>query len=91
MKLQKNFDLKNLNSFNISAKTKYFYRFSSIKELQNIIEYNKIFKEKTIILGGGSNILLTKDFDGLIIKNEIKGVNIQSESLRHVTIEVGAW
>ena len=90
MEIQKNFDLKNLNSFNISAKTKYFYRFSSIKELQNIIEYNKIFKEKTIILGGGSNILLTKDFDGLIIKNEIKGVNIQSESLRHVTIEVGA-
>ena len=90
MEIQKNFDLKNLNSFNISAKTKYFYRFSSIKELQNIIEYNKIFKEKTIILGGGSNILFTKDFDGLIIKNEIKGVNIQSESPRHVTIEVGA-
>ena len=90
MEIQKNFDLKNLNSFNISAKTKYFYSFSSIKELQNIIEHNKVLKEKTIILGGGSNILLTKDFDGLIIKNEIKGIDIKSESERHVNIEVGA-
>ena len=90
MELQKNFNLKNLNSFNISAKTKYFYKFSSIKELQDILEYNKILKEKTMILGGGSNILLTKDFNGLIIKNEIKGINIKSESEKHVTIEVGA-
>jgi len=90
MDLQKNFDLKNLNSFNISVKTKYFYKFSSINELQNILEYNKTLKEKTIILGGGSNILFTKDFDGLIIKNEIKGITIKSESKKHVTIEVGA-
>lgn len=71
-----NQDIKAFNTFGISVKTKFFDRFSSIEELR------KVLTEKTsslplMILGGGSNILFTKDFDGLLLKNEIKGINIE--------------
>jgi UDP-N-acetylmuramate dehydrogenase len=36
-------------------------------------------KNRSLIIGGGSNILLTKDFDGLVVKNEIKGITIEKE------------
>jgi UDP-N-acetylmuramate dehydrogenase len=44
----------------------------------------------TLILGGGSNILFTKDFDGLVLKNEIKGIEIVKEDDDHVYIKAGA-
>ena len=45
---------------------------------------------KTFILGGGSNILLTKDFDGLILHNKITGICILEDNEEFVIVEVGA-
>ena len=42
------------------------------------------------ILGGGSNILFTKDYDGAVLKNEIKGIELQHEDADHVYVKVGA-
>jgi len=42
------------------------------------------------ILGGGSNILFTKDYDGAVLKNEIKGIELQHEDGEHVYVKVGA-
>jgi UDP-N-acetylmuramate dehydrogenase len=43
-----------------------------------------------LVLGGGSNILFTRDFEGLILKNEMKGINVQKEDLHHVYVHAGA-
>lgn len=43
-----------------------------------------------LILGGGSNILLTKDYEGVVLKNEITGVDVQHEDEEHVYVKVGA-
>ncbi|HKP32451.1 MAG TPA: UDP-N-acetylmuramate dehydrogenase [Chitinophagaceae bacterium] len=84
--MQLNFSLKDLNTFHIDAKAKAFATFSSLDELQAIDLTNK----KHLILGGGSNILFTKDFDGLILKNEIKGIEVVKEDDDHVYLKVGA-
>lgn len=77
--------LKEYNTFHIDAKTSAFATFSSLEELQSVDTTQKL-----LILGGGSNILFTKDFDGLILKNEIKGIEVINEDADHIYVKVGA-
>ena len=86
----KNYPLEQLNTFHISAKAKLFYEFEDEKSLIKILKSDVLKKEKLFILGGGSNILITKDFDGVILKNSIKGINIINENNDRVKIEVGS-
>lgn len=75
--MQENFSLKPYNTFGIDAKAKYFAEVNSADEL---IETLKISEKQTLpilFLGGGSNILFTKDFDGLVIKLSLKGITVQ--------------
>ncbi len=88
--IKNNYSLKDHNTFNITAKAKYFTEFESLAELQSIIKKEIHKKEKFFILGGGSNILLTSDFDGIIIKNNIDGICITSDNDNEVIVEVGA-
>ncbi len=94
MEIQENISLKSLNSFGIDVSTKYFAQFNSVNELHELLEFNRrpTFNEKrsTLILGGGSNILFTKDFDGLVLKNEIVGIKEIKEDEHHVYVQVGA-
>ena len=68
-----NHPLKNYNTFGITAKAKYFAAFDSIFELKEILDTNLHKQEKFFVLGSGSNILLTQDFEGLILHNKIDG------------------
>lgn len=86
--IQSNIDLKPFNTFGISSVAKRFASFSSVDELSKLL--NERDGEELLILGGGSNILLTDDFDGLVLRNEIKGFSIIEESDTHVIVESGA-
>ncbi len=90
MEVEENYPLKNHNTFKIEVKAKYFVEVHDIDELKNILLDNKYLSEKRMILGGGSNILFTQDFDGLIIKINILGINKLSEDEHNVTIKAGA-
>ena len=75
---KKNFSLKNHNSFKIDVKAKEFIEINSKEEL---IKLNELLKNENILfLGGGSNILFTKDYDGTVIHLNIKGINIEKEN-----------
>jgi UDP-N-acetylmuramate dehydrogenase len=87
MQLTEKFSLKTYNTFGIHVMAKYFAAFSNTNALAEILE-NKI--EHKLILGGGSNILFTKNFDGLVLKNEIAGIQKISEDDAHVYIRAGA-
>jgi UDP-N-acetylmuramate dehydrogenase len=65
-----------------------FAVFSSIEELKQILSFRN--NKKLLVLGGGSNLLLTKDFDGLVIKNEIKRFEVIEETASEVIVESGA-
>jgi UDP-N-acetylmuramate dehydrogenase len=94
MTVQKNILIKQYNSFGISAYANLFAKFNSINELSELLEFNKLqtpnYKPQTLILGGGSNILFTKNFPGLVLKNEIKGIKIIKEDEHHIYVQAGA-
>jgi len=85
--VSENISLKPFNTFGLEAHARYFAPFSNSEEL---LLLTNDYRLPTFILGGGSNILLTKDFDGLVIKNEIKGINERHEDDEHVYVNAGA-
>ncbi|MBO9682258.1 MAG: UDP-N-acetylmuramate dehydrogenase [Flavisolibacter sp.] len=90
MNVQENISLKQYNTFGIDAAAKYFATFESIAELEEVLNSKLQTPNSKLILGGGSNILLTKDFDGIVLKNEIKGIEVVNEDEDHIYIKVGA-
>ena len=88
MQIHENFPLKSYNTFGIDAKARFFNEFSSVEELE---EYLMLYSQYPIfILGGGSNILFTKDYDGAVLKNNIRGIDLQHEDAEYVYVKVGA-
>ena len=85
MEIQNNFSLKNYNTFGIEAKAKQFIAVHSVSELKAVLEQNKL--EKKLILGGGSNMLLTKDIEALVIHINLKGKKIIAEDENFVWVE----
>lgn len=90
MEIKENFSLKNYNQFGVSVKAKYFARPKSVEEIKNIVTDPKLENEKKLILGGGNNILFIGDFDGLVIKPEIKGKIIYKKNDSQVFVRVGS-
>jgi UDP-N-acetylmuramate dehydrogenase len=91
MQLQQNVSLKTYNTFGIEATAKWFGSFGSLDALQETLYSNQLSNENCqLILGGGSNILLTKDIDGLVLKNEIGGIEKIYETDEYVFIKAGA-
>lgn len=90
MEIQKNFSLKELNTFGIDAKAKYFISIENEDQLKAIFSDSKYTGLSKLVLGGGSNILLTGDYPGLVIKISIPGIEIIKENENFVFIEAGA-
>lgn len=91
--MQENFSLKAYNTFGVKAKAKYFVEVTTIEELKEAIIFSNSQSPKlpVLFLGGGSNILFTKDFEGLAIKLSLKGISeeIMNENEVLVTAEAG--
>ncbi len=90
MIIQENFSLKNYNTFHFDVKTKYFVAPKTQEQLTEIINDRLVDKKDILVLGGGSNILFTKDYDGLIIKPIFDKINIIESNDHKVWVEVGA-
>jgi UDP-N-acetylmuramate dehydrogenase len=88
IEIQNNFSLKSYNSFGIEAKAKQFVSVHSVAELKTVLELHKA--ENKFILGGGSNMLLTKDIDALVIHIDLKGKKIIDEDEDFVWVKSDA-
>ncbi len=87
--LTHNVSLKAFNTFGLDIKAKYFLAFSDVGTL--LEQLNQLEPATPLlILGGGSNILFTKDYDGLVLKNELKGIELLRENDDHVWVRVMA-
>ena len=89
MNIRSNQSLLAYNTFRIDVNAKYFVEVSSIDELKEVLTSDVCKQNKLFILGGGSNLLLTKDFDGLVIRLGIKGITVCEED-DDVYVEAGA-
>lgn len=90
MNFQSNISLKPYNTFGIEASSKYFTEVYNLNEIIELINQPLFKKENSLILGGGSNILLTKDLDGIVVKNNIKGISITHDSPEYSIVKSGS-
>jgi UDP-N-acetylmuramate dehydrogenase len=90
MQIQENISLKPFNTFGIDAKARQLITFRSVAELQEALGVSRQPATENLVLGGGSNILFTKDFGGVVLKNEIKGIEKLNEDDSSVYLKVGA-
>ena len=90
MIIQQNKSLKNFNSFGVQCFAENFINIKKDDDIKEIISYLKKTKCNHFILGGGSNILFTKNIKGAVLYNQIEGINIIKEDSQKVTIRVGA-
>jgi UDP-N-acetylmuramate dehydrogenase len=89
MQFQENISLRPYNTFGIDAIARYFVHLRTVEELQ-LITSNLKPQTLNLILGGGSNILFTNDFNGLVLKNDIKGIEKVNEDDSYVYVKAGA-
>ena len=85
MEIISDFSLKKYNTFGIEAKAKQFVAAHSVEELKTILKENNT--KKKFVLGGGSNMLLTKDIDALVIHVDLKGKKIVDQNDDFVWVE----
>jgi UDP-N-acetylmuramate dehydrogenase len=88
--MQENFSLQPYNTFGVEAKTRYFTEVNTIDELKAALIFSKNQSLQLLFLGGGSNILLTKDFDGLAVRLNLKGITEESINENEVLVTAKA-
>ncbi|MBN2272827.1 MAG: UDP-N-acetylmuramate dehydrogenase [Bacteroidales bacterium] len=87
--LQENISLQPYNTFGVGAKARWMAMPGSTEEVMDLLSHNRSERDPKFILGGGSNVLFTQDFTGLIIHPRIKGIEKVRESDEFICIRAG--
>lgn len=87
MIITENVSLKKYNTFGIDVKARWLSGFDSQASLEEVLAARP---GRMLILGGGSNVLFTRDVDGLVLRNEIKGVGVVREDDQYIYVRAGA-
>jgi UDP-N-acetylmuramate dehydrogenase len=95
-----NQSLKSFNTFGVEACARYFASFGTVEELGELLEWaaNRGLREpasgsamqQLVVLGGGSNVLFTRDVDGLVLRNELRGIELVDEDEDYIYVRAGA-
>jgi UDP-N-acetylmuramate dehydrogenase len=90
IEIKENFGLLPYNTFRIDVKANYFVELKNEEEISELFQFDIFHKQNHLILGGGSNILFTKNFNGLIMHPVIKGMDLLDETDEEIVIKVGS-
>ncbi|GAA0555526.1 UDP-N-acetylmuramate dehydrogenase [Chitinophaga japonensis] len=90
MQVSENVLLQPYNTFGIRAQARYFMPFADVQQLQAVLQDARWQAFPRMVLGGGSNVLFTRDFDGLMLKNELKGITLLREDDEYIYVKAGA-
>jgi UDP-N-acetylmuramate dehydrogenase len=88
--IKEDFNLQSYNTFQVAASARYFIELSSIDDIRDFLSSSLAAMRPRFILGGGSNVLFTKDFEGVILHPTLSGVESQASRNHTVMIRVGA-
>lgn len=88
--IQSHVSLKSYNTFGIDAKARYWVEIDTEEQLRTLFQVSEFLAAPKLILGGGSNLLFTRDFEGLVIKMSIQGIKVVREDASHVFVKAGA-
>jgi len=87
--IESNVSLKNFNTFGIDVSSKLFSQVENEDQVRNVIQSSEFNSNTSLILGGGSNLLFTKNFDGIVLRNHIQGIEVIEDTKQHVLVKVG--
>ncbi len=90
MKIEENKSLKHYNTFGIDVSARYYAEIGSVEDFRELLADKKLGNQKKLVLGGGSNILFTKNFDGLVIRNCLHGVSFSNPNGKMITVTAAA-
>ncbi len=90
MNIEENKSLRPYHTFHLDVKAKYFVEIHSELALTELLDTEVFLKNTHLILGGGSNLLFTRDFDGLVVRLALPGIKIIDENEEKVLVQVGA-
>ncbi len=90
LEISENFPLINHNTFHVAARARFFIEFNDTQSARDFLSSRLALIRPVFILGGGSNVLFTKDFDGLILHPVLKGIAKTGEDDAYVSVRVGA-
>ncbi len=90
MIISSNISLKSYNTFGIDVNAKLFTSVKSITEINELLTINDFKKNESLFLGGGSNVLFTKNIDAFVVKNNLKGIELIKETSEFVYIKCSA-
>ncbi len=90
MKIEDNFSLKKYNTFALDVFAKKFILIDCEEDLIEFLKSEEVKSMNKIILGGGSNILFQNDFNGVVLKSNIRGITELEKDNSTVTIEAGS-
>lgn len=90
MQFLSNYSLKKYHTFATDVYTKCFTEINTVTQFKNLLQEDIYKNNNLLILGGGSNLLFTKNFSGLVVKNNLSGIEIVKEDENHVWVKAAA-
>ena len=87
--IERRISLRPFNTFDVDVRAELFARVRSLEDLRQVLADSRVVSVPRLVLGGGSNVLLTRDFDGCVLKIEIPGVQRDDDGERWL-VRVGA-
>jgi UDP-N-acetylmuramate dehydrogenase len=88
--IKENINLKTYTTFGVDAICRYFVELHLVPDFLELIHHHIYLSNQKLIIGGGSNLLFTKNFEGIVIKNSLKGIELVSENEREVLVKSAA-
>ena len=90
MIIRENISLRPFNTFGMEVSAKWFADVETTEQLRGLLSEKKFGEINRLILGGGSNILFTKNIDGLVLHNGFRGISVVQEDENFVYVKAGA-
>lgn len=90
MDIQDNTELLPFNTFHVPARAAKLARFRSADELRTLLAHPDLKDLPRLVIGGGSNMLFTRDWPGVVLLNEVEGFDVVEETTDHVVVRSGA-
>ncbi len=90
MNIRENISLQSFQTFGVDVSARFFITIEDVSQLKQVLSDREFQQTPKLILGGGSNILFKDNYEGLVIYNNLKGINIIKENAKHIWVKVSS-
>lgn len=89
LNFEQNISLVSYSTFRLEATARFCVKIKDVEDLQNLMQDEHFVQYPHIMIGCGSNTVFSKDYDGLVILNQISGITMLEDSETHCVVSCG--